>query len=216
MMTVATKTDASDIGGCEARSGVYQTFAGIFTRPDEALWAAFENNHIQHRLQDLQQELPFNVADGEMSFCWDTEYSSLEDLSVAYTSAFEVGNAPVSLYGRSYSKASETELFEELFRFYEYFGLDFNKAKILDWPDSIVTELDFMHYLSFIEANQTGDSTSILRAQKDFLERHLSRFVEGFGDAVADKGPTLYMKVGEALKNFIAADLAFLTKKAAV
>ena len=168
MITAVAKSENIDVLGCEARSGVYQTFAGIFTRPNEALWTALEENHIQHRLQDLQRELPFNVDQGEMKFCWDTEHSSLEDLGIVYTSAFEVGNAPVSLYERSYSKASEAELFEELFRFYEYFGLNFNKANILDWPDNIVTELDFMHYLSFIEANRSGDSSSIVRAQRIF------------------------------------------------
>ena len=62
----------------------------------------------------------------------------------------------------------------ELVRFYNYFGLRITPGLM---PDHVTVELEFMHYLAHQEAQawQSGDDReSYLRAQRDFLERHLN------------------------------------------
>ncbi len=59
-------------------------------------------------------------------------------------------------------------------RFYNYFGLRITPGLM---PDHVTAELEFMHYLAHQEAEAGqagGDADSYLRAQKDFLERHLN------------------------------------------
>lgn len=59
-------------------------------------------------------------------------------------------------------------------RFYNYFGLRITPGLM---PDHVTVELEFMHYLAHREAEARqggGDTDSYLRAQRDFLERHLN------------------------------------------
>src|SRR3972149_5997703 len=76
---------------------------------------------------------------------------------------------------------------EELVRFYNYFGLRTTPGRM---PDHVTAELEFMHYLAHQEAEArqaAGDRESYLRAQRDFLERHLNGWWP-WGAATATQG----------------------------
>ncbi|MFP4561016.1 MAG: molecular chaperone TorD family protein [Thiohalorhabdus sp.] len=59
-------------------------------------------------------------------------------------------------------------------------------------PDHLALELEFMNFLAFKEhqAREEGDAAHLegyVRAQWDFLERHLGRWVEEFGTQAGEK-----------------------------
>jgi len=94
----------------------------------------------------------------------------------AYMESFDqaISKKACSLYEGSYNTAERNTLFEELLRFYSFFGL--HRTEEAELPDHLGVELEFMHYLSFLEYNalQRGeDILGLQRAQKDFLERHV-------------------------------------------
>jgi len=78
---------------------------------------------------------------------------------------------------------------EELIRFYNYFGLRLSRGQL---PDHITVELEFMHYLTYKEAEACqngGDQESYQRAQKDFLDRHLGKWVPALHQKLAKCQP---------------------------
>ena len=154
--------------------------------------------------------LPFGMPVQDTDFFGVPRDCSSEDLGAIYTTNFEVGNAPFPLFERSYSETGDAELFEELYRFYEFFGLSCDNGKIGDWPDSLIVELEFMHYLGFLEAKHDGTTGSLGRAQRDFLERHLLGLTTGLGNALSNEGLVYYTGLAAALQRFVTADLSFL------
>lgn len=97
-----------------------------------------------------------------------------------YLRAFDPAVSPtaVSLRESSYVDGEGSSVLEELVRFYEFFGLRRRQDALL--PDHLSVELEFMHFLSTLEStDEPGrDTASLRRAQRDFLDRHLSRLIE--------------------------------------
>jgi DMSO reductase family type II enzyme chaperone len=68
---------------------------------------------------------------------------------------------------------------EDATRFYNFFHLRLS-PEMRELPDHITTQLEFLHYLTFrqVEAYQEGlDISSLLRAERDFLARHLCKWM---------------------------------------
>jgi DMSO reductase family type II enzyme chaperone len=86
----------------------------------------------------------------------------------------------VSLRAAAHAGMDQSALFEELMRFYEFFGL--SRATHAEMPDHLCVELEFMHYLTHLEGDTAPGSAAwraLRRAQHDFLARHLRRLVHG-------------------------------------
>jgi len=82
-------------------------------------------------------------------------------------------------------------------------------------PDHITTELEFLHYLTFREAEacERGvDPESLRRAERDFLARHLCRWVPKLRARLAKQTtcPFFPALVGFA-EAYFAADHAYAT-----
>jgi len=63
-------------------------------------------------------------------------------------------------------------------RFYHFFQLRLS-PELRELPDHITTELEFLHYPDLPRgggASDDSDASPLLRAQRDFLERHLCRW----------------------------------------
>jgi len=108
-------------------------------------------------------------------------------LAADYTSNFDVGLAKpaCSLNEGLCSGLDRLTVFKELVLFYNHFGLSSADSKFL--PDHLVMELEFMHYLSFKEEvaiSQKEDPYPYIRAQRDFLERHLICWLPKIRDGV--------------------------------
>src|SRR3990172_870421 len=102
----------------------------------------------------------------------------MEVLQQGYVSTFEVGigRPYCPLYEGSH-RSGRIKLMEDLVRFYEHFGLI---ARPGDHPDHLSAELEFMHYLAFKEAAalaHVGPVPDLQRAQRDFLDRHLCKWL---------------------------------------
>ncbi len=84
----------------------------------------------------------------------------------------------------SYANIEASALFEELVRYYEYFGL--SRSQDAELPDHLSIELEFMHFLCELERHApagSADTDSLHKAQRDFIERHVLRLLTGLQQA---------------------------------
>ncbi len=117
------------------------------------------------------------------------------------------GRASCPLYSGHYT-ADRLRAMEELVRFYNFFGLRLAPGLM---PDHLVVELEFMHYLAFKEAEAGGDAASFRRAQRDFLERHLTNWLPRLSATLKAERPVPFYRSLVGLTNrFLAADRAHL------
>ena len=130
-------------------------------------------------------------------------------LAQLYSSSFEVGSPVVSFHERAYTRGAAHELFEELFRYYEHFGLDLKNSDNVHWPDSLLVELDFMQYLSHLEsiAVRQDDVLSLQRGQHDFLDRHLVPLAKGIAEKLHTARISPYDQLAHLLERYVDHDL---------
>src|SRR5690242_14095299 len=67
-----------------------------------------------------------------------------------YNDAFDpsVNKDAISLRERAHAEGDQSYLFEELIRFYEFFGL--KRDEKAEMPDHLSVELEFMHFLTHL------------------------------------------------------------------
>lgn len=109
-----------------------------------------------------------------------------------YTAAFDpsVHEDACSLREGAHIEEEQSALFEELMRFYEFFGL--GRGEGAEMPDHLSVELEFMHYLTHLEAQVQDEPQaldSLWRAQHDFLTRHVWRVVHAVQDELNSEHP---------------------------
>ena len=193
----------------EARSTIYSIFGRYIAFPkaenwqaslDQRKWLLFENT-----ANDLPYPWHFDVL--EMK-----KILTLDDLNTLFTANFDTGTSSVSLHGRSYSNNGDQKILEELFRFYEHFGLDFSSSNNDFWPDALQVELEFMHYLTHLEGLAGDNRLAILKAQRDFLVRHLRPLVAGINDQLGEKDVAVYTYLMTLLAEFVEAECGYLNE----
>lgn len=195
-----------------ARCRIYHQFARAFMHPDAAHDQHAGDGTWQRRLRSLARQLPY--ADPFTSIR-DPGSNAVAGLGEIYTSTFDVGQGALSLYGRTYLGREDKPLFEELFRFYEHFGLVFDGG-MPAWPDWMVIELEFMHYLSFLEAEASAGPSCVplRRAERDFIDRQLLEFTAGLATALKDRAVPVYAELAQLLHAFVSSDLTYLRQAA--
>jgi DMSO reductase family type II enzyme chaperone len=127
-----------------------------------------------------------------------------------YNDAFDpaINKDACSLRERTHTQEDQSSLFEDLMRFYEFFGL--KRAEHAEMPDHVSVELEFMHFLTHLEntvAEMPEELESIRRAQHDFLSRHLVRLVTAVHDTLNSENQRCIDLV-ETASDFINAELA--------
>jgi len=194
------------------RSQTWRQFCLCFSQPDNELWEASLADGVFDCMAFNGNLLPHAIDLSNYQF---SPGISLDNFAQAYSSCFEVGNAPVSFHGRTYSNEAASKIFEELFRFYEHFGLDLKDSENSNWPDSILMELDFMHYLSHLEslAKSDEDVASLQRAQLDFLNRHLIPLVTGISDKLYSLKIAPYDQLALLMFDYVNGDRDYLDRK---
>jgi len=194
------------------RSTIYSEFAAALEYPDEFLVDRIHSGAIAKNLQVI--EAMFNKPMGD-----DLGWASLSDieitqdtLSIEYTRLFDsVGpKGPLcSLYTGEYT-GSRMKTMEELIRFYNHFDLSMPESSS-DSPDHVVTELQFLHYLSFHEAKalEVGEcSLNLQLAQRDFISRHPGRwFSRLHHDIVANNAVPYFETLAKLASIFLGAEL---------
>jgi len=192
-----------------ARSRLYALLGACISVPDRE--ARDDGNWTQRMddLADVLATLPYAVA-ARIPPVPST--LSKEALNVDYTCTFLAGPGLVPLHERAYSNMNEQVLFEELLRCYEHFGLDFEKCSNRFWPDALQVEIEFMHYLAYLQAISPGSRHSLLLAQRDFLLRHLQPFCEGISTSLRGCSPSVYTELFGLIGHVMIADATYLTR----
>jgi DMSO reductase family type II enzyme chaperone len=203
-------TAAADDLATAARSVVYQNFAFAFSPPDEVLWETMRGGDLAAGLAAAGEALPYDAPFALDGLAALADGLGPDALIAAYTSNFEVGNCPVPLAERHYAKAEVFRLFEDLFRVYEHFGLEFVGDARRERPDHLVVQLEFLHYLTYLEARCPSRRGALRRAQRDFLRRHPGDWVAKLAAAMeaADVGP--YGALASGLRDFLDAEGRYL------
>lgn len=147
---------------------------------------------------------------------------TLLDLEVGFNQTFEVGapEPPCPPYeGLFRPEESRTSLMMEVAEFYRHFGLQTNQAEGMgELPDHLCSELEFLHFLTYKEAQARNDNdvellNGYMLAQKDFLERHPLKWLAAFA-AKLEKCSTIpfYATLGRITAEFVSCDYAHVAE----
>lgn len=194
-----------------SRSGLYLLLARSLAFPQTEFHEDAVSGRLRDRLAEARGGLPYRLAMGP-SRDWQAtgDYDAFQS---EYIRLFEVGprgRALCPLYGGHYGR-DRLRTMEELVRFYNYFGLRIAPRLM---PDHVTVELEYMHYLAHQEAEarqDRGDTESFLRAQKDFLERHLCKWWPLALAAVEQHRPQrFYRSLMTLVRRFLIADHSHL------
>jgi DMSO reductase family type II enzyme chaperone len=197
-----------------ARSRVYQLLARAFAYPDARFYDDLRKGRWRDEIERALPQLPFDLSSpggvpGEFAV-------SCDDLQTEYVRLFEagvIGGAPCSLFA-GHHESDRLRVMEELIRFYNYFGLRLAEGQL---PDHITVELEFMHYLGSMEAeslSNQGDHESYRRAQNDFLERQLARWLPVLRKKLQRQGPLPFFAELVALADeFVRGDRDYLKQR---
>ena len=190
------------------RSQAYQLFAQLFEYPGEAEAAAIEAGESGRRLHQA-------LAQVDSSLLADADWNALasgDELAVHYTRLFDVGvpGPPCPLYGGLYA-SERMKTMEEALRFYRHFGLASSPSQ-RELPDHLTVELEFLHFLTFKEAEalQAGtDPGPFRRAQRDFIARHPGRWVPQLASRLQKQDcPAYFRELVALLGAFLVHDAA--------
>ena len=162
---------------------LYGFLARAFDYPDEVFW-----NRVEGRpLGDVLDVASIDLVPGAMA-TGVIPRRSQEERESEYFAAFE-GGVP-AYEGLCRGEEGREGILEDLLRFYHYFGLKLSDDH-RDFPDSFVTELEFVDYLIQLErmaAARDAEISSFQRAQRDFLDRHLTIWTERLCERFAERG----------------------------
>lgn len=192
-----------------ARSEFYALFAQLFAFPSVDTLNILASGEWIARTNELAGLLPYPLQSASVE--------SVEDeraVSLAFSRLFDVvqGLPAVSLLERRYGeKKSQKQLWEDLLRYYNHFGLEFANSAAEGGPDHLVNQLEFMHYLSFLQCGNGDAGGDFRRAQRDFLGNHLGKWIGEFAQSASSESESQpYKAVAELLAEFVAADLRYL------
>jgi DMSO reductase family type II enzyme chaperone len=174
-------------------------------------------------LQESQQEL----WDSAEAFCpglglnRDPAELTGPHFESLYINVFD-GHAPDKAcrpYESAWSDGDKVKHQWEVKAFYRFFGLDINEES-KELPDHIVNELEFMHFLATrgveadrVESKDPNGREHYLRAQKDFLERHL-HWMPAFCEALEKKTDELfYVQLARITARFVKDDLEWVREQ---
>lgn len=197
-----------------ARSRAYQLFARLFEYPDAELVEDVENGTLRRALCRVLEAVDPGLTSDLDAEALEDAGRAPDDLAVEYTRLFDVGSGgpPCPLYGGLYGGA-RMKVMEEAVRFYNHFGLTLSESP-RELPDHLTTELEFLHYLAFgeaeaIEAGQ--DPGPFRRAQRDFVARHPGQWVPRLRARIDKNAPLAFFQelVGR-LEAFLAHDQSHL------
>jgi DMSO reductase family type II enzyme chaperone len=197
-----------------ARSRVYETFARLFEYPDTELWEDVCNGTLVAALRAVLESVDPALAGHADWEALGDGGSEPDDLAVEYTRLFDVGGGgpPCPLYGGLYGGA-RMKTMEEAVRFYNHFGLTLAEEP-RELPDHITTQLEFLHFLAFREAEaaENGvDPGPFRRAQRDFLSRHPGRWIPRLRARLGEHDAMpFFRELVARLEDFLAHDLAHL------
>ncbi len=172
-----------------ARSRMYQFLSYAFMYPDKDFIDPVNEGDFIESLKSIISDLPFALAIDDKSFIKEKPLSELpqDDLEAEFIRIFGggPGGPPCPLFEGRYAK-DRMAVMAELIRFYNHFELSFEEGgtseadTAKELPDHLITELEFLHYLTFkelIALKENQDPMPYRKALRDFIERHLAKWL---------------------------------------
>jgi DMSO reductase family type II enzyme chaperone len=213
-MSAAMLESASNVDArhAAARSRAYAVFAELFDYPDAAFCDAVRGGAVARALREVLGEVHPALAEGD--FAGLAEAGPEDELAVEYTRLFDVGagGPPCPLYDGAYGGA-RMKTMEECVRFYHHFGLALSESP-RELPDHLVTELEFLHFLAFREAEaleRGEDAGDYRRAARDFALRHPGRFLRKLeGRLARAEAMPFFRALAARLAAFVERDAQWL------
>jgi putative dimethyl sulfoxide reductase chaperone len=198
-----------------ARSSMYLLLSCAFAYP-EGLDRAVADGGLRQALERWRASLPYSLPAAPAPLA-DPAVTAA-DLEAEYIRLFDVGagGPPCPLYGGVY-QGDRMRTMEEATRFYHFFGLHL-APPLRELPDHLSTELEFMHYLTYreAEARQQGtDPAPLLRAERDFLARHPCRWLPRLAERLArQEARPFYPALVAFSLGFLAAEEEYTAARA--
>lgn len=205
-----------------ARSACYQVFGLLLVRPDVENHEKARDGRWAKDLAAAAELLAFDFeASGGSGGLEVSEMTISDDLSLdayqqIHDDLFSQSDSPAALAG-SYSDDSGRAI-TEVIRFFEYYGLGVNTDSGLA-VDHVVTECEFMQYLTFKEAAAPSPrlARSYRRAQLDFYDRQFGTWISKLAARVAASDPLpFYTWATDRLACFAVADAAYVREQLGV
>ena len=157
------------------QTDLYRFFALVFAPPTPECFNFLSHPGVPLALRDLWNRLG---CEGEFpGMEWFISYELYES---AYIGLFDVGvpEPPVPLFESAHDKSRPAqEIALENTYFYEVLGLESDPSKAV--PDYLITQLEFLAALRYTGEHTAEEATagSMLRAESDFLKRHLLNWI---------------------------------------
>ena len=197
-----------------ARSRAYAALAQLFRYPDSEFRGDIRDGTLATALRTILADIDPTLVE---HVGWDLlgdVGSESDTLAVEYTRLFDAGPAgpPCPLYGGLYA-GTRMKTMEESVRFYNHFGLTLTDEP-RELPDHLITQLEFLHFLSFREAKaleKQEDANSYRCAQRDFLSRHPGKWVPDLRARLEAQDPMpFFRELVARLGEFLIHDQAHL------
>lgn len=176
------------------RSLVCQLFAAAYEYPDKEVLQQIRSGVVADRFREVLTPVDPKLVQGAN---WEALKDAGADdaLQIEFTRLFDVGTSgpPCTLYGGEYTGA-RMQTMEELVRFYNFFSLSMAEDPH-ELPDHLVTELEFLHFLTFRESElaRAGEETDDMkRAERDFIARHPGRWIPQMYAKLEKQNPMPY------------------------
>lgn len=224
-VTVSCVTDADPIVRCS----VYRLLSLAFKFPTPEFFLAYQNGDFLSELEENLVCLPHlkPVADTTASLRAivenDLKETIFQDFQVDSTRTFDVGapEPPCPPYeGSNRPGVEKTAILLAISEFYKHFGLKMDPAEgKRELPDHLSAELEFLHFLTFKEAQARNEETEellkgYLMAQRDFLQRHPAGWISVFYEKLKESNVMpFYVQLAKITSDTIRCDLEWLNVK---
>jgi DMSO reductase family type II enzyme chaperone len=192
-----------------ARFTIYQLLTDALEFPTPAFHEQVRSGAFRDDVRRAMDALPFSIDEGRTADGLMTDDSYL-DFQAEYIRLFDVGvvRPPCPLYGGEWGRARRSTM-EDALRFYEFFGVKMNE-QAHELPDHVTVELEFMQVLAYTEGSTRArnlDALPFVRAQRDFLARHLGKWWPLLRRKVVSQQPSAFYEAVTALADaFFTAD----------
>jgi DMSO reductase family type II enzyme chaperone len=207
------------------RSNVYKLLSRGFRYPTPEIFKTFRNGEFLEELMGNIIALPYkkNLAEHALQIeiiLDDLGEIMFDDFEAGFIRTFDSGAPlpPSPPYEGFYRGEPRTAVLLAVSEFYRHFGLIMSREEgKREHPDHLCAELEFLHFLTFKEAQAMEDgNTEFLKgyrlAQKDFLERHLIQWVPKFHDRLQSSTRfSFYTELARITSVFIVQDVELVT-----
>lgn len=207
MTGLHAETMSPRVGVVAPRAKVYGLLAALFRYPDKVVLSGIASAAGPDGLAATLKGLPYTLSTPSLPVP-----SNLEAVQVEYTRLFDIGpDGPPCSLSEGHHRADRLHAMEEVMRFFDFFGLRFQPESGL-FPDHLSVELEFMKVMAGAEVST--DEQSAIRAQHDFLERHLCSWLPQLREAVSRHAELpLYPALTDIAQRFVEGDRGYLAGK---